>query len=81
MGIDNICVTEKQNTMTEFKYITVLDYFYGKVYTYDYDASLFGGDVETFLTTRHDLSDVHYMVHKTKPALYAKGLYYEGQED
>ena len=66
---------------TEFKYITVLDYFYGKVYTYDYDASLFDGDVETFLTTRHNLEDVHYMVHKTKPALFTKWLHYEGQED
>ena len=61
-----------------YKYITVLDYEKGQVYVYDYDSTLFDGDAETFVTTRHDLDNVYYMVHKNKPQLYAKKLSYGG---
>ena len=77
MGIDNICVTEKQNTMNEYKYITVLDYLNGQVYVYDYDATM---DAEDFVTSRHDLDNVYFMVHKYTPALWTKNLYFCNRE-
>ena len=77
MGIDNICVTEKQNIMNEYKYITVLDYLNGQVYVYDYDATM---DAEDFVTSRHDLDNVYFMVHKYTPALWTKNLYFCNRE-
>jgi hypothetical protein len=61
----------------DFKYITVLDYESGQVYLYDYDFS-FGILAEDFVSNRHNLDNVHYMVHKNKPQLYAKSLTYGG---
>jgi len=57
----------------ECKYITVLDHLKGKVYTYDYDAST---SLLGFITARHNLDNVQYMVHPNKPELWAKKLYY-----
>ena len=62
----------------DFKYITVLNYTSGQVYVYDYDPTLFDGDAETFVFARHSPDEVHYMVHKNKPQLYAKKLSYGG---
>ena len=58
-----------------YKYITVLDYLNGQVYVYDYDFS-FGILAEDFVSNRHDLDNVEYMVHKYTPALWTKDLYF-----
>ena len=59
----------------EFKYVTVLDYGNGQVYLYDYDTESWP-NAEEFVATRHDLDNIHYMVHKYKPALWTKDTYY-----
>ena len=61
-----------------YKYITVLDYLNGQVYVYDYDATM---DAEDFVTTRHDLDNVYFMVHKYTPALWTKNLYFCTREE
>jgi len=60
-----------------FKYITVLDYLNGQVYVYDYDATTMP-NAEDVVSARHDMDNVYYMVHKSKPQLYAKRLSYGG---
>lgn len=57
-----------------YKYITVLDYLKGQVYVYDYDENEISA--VTFVSNRHDLDNVHYMVHKYAPALWTKDLYF-----
>jgi hypothetical protein len=59
----------------EFIYVTVLDYSNGQVYLYDYDKKSWP-DAEEFVATRHDLDNVHFMVHKHKPALWTSDIYY-----
>ena len=66
--------------MTEFKYITVLDYLNGQVYVYDYDATTMP-DAEDVVSARHDLDNVEYMVHKYTPALWTKNLYFCNREE
>ena len=62
-----------------YKYITVLDYLKGQVYLYDYDQNKISA--VTFVSNRHNLDDVHYMVHKYPPALWTKDLYYCSKEE
>lgn len=66
--------------MTDFKYITVLDYEKGQVYVYDYDATTMP-NAEDFVGFSHDLDNVEYMVHKYTPALWTKDLYFCTREE
>ena len=66
--------------MTEFKYITVLDFEKGQVYLYDFDEMAMP-NAEEVVASRHSLSNVEYMVHKYAPALWTKDLYYCSRED
>lgn len=59
----------------KYKFITVLDYSNGQVYLYDYDETTMP-DAEEVISKRHDLNNVHYMVHKHLPALWTKNVYY-----
>lgn len=59
----------------EFKYVTVLDYGNGQVYLYDYDETKMP-NAANFVSLRHDLDNVNYMVHKYRPALWTKDVYY-----
>lgn len=63
----------------QYKYITVLDYIKGQVYVYDYDQRKYNAKV--FVSNRHDLEDVHYMVHQYTPALWTKDLYFCNREE
>ena len=63
----------------EYKYITVLDYIKGQVYVYDYDKTKQSAKV--FVANRHDIEDVHYMVHQYAPALWTKDLYFCNREE
>ena len=62
-----------------YKYITVLDYSNGQVYLYDYDETEMPNAV-SFVSSRHDLNKVNYMVHQYIPALWTKDLYYCNRE-
>ena len=62
-----------------YKYITVLDYLKGQVYVYDYDQREISA--VTFVSNRHDLDNVHYMVHQYTPALWTKDLYFCTREE
>ena len=62
-----------------YKYITVLDYFKGQVYVYDYDETKMP-NAEEFVSLHHNMDDVHYMVHKYTPALWTKDLYFCNRE-
>lgn len=64
----------------KFKYITVLDYLKGQVYLYDHDEATMV-NAEEFVSIRHDLGNVQYMVHQYAPALWTKNLYYCSRED
>lgn len=61
---------------TPYKFITVLDYSNGQVYLYDYDETTMP-NAEEVVSNRHDLNNVHYMVHKQRPALWTKNVYYK----
>lgn len=63
----------------KFKYITVLDYLKGQVYLYDFDETTMP-NAEEIVSSRHNLGDVEYMVHKFAPALWTKDLYYCNRE-
>lgn len=65
--------------MSKFKYITVLDFEKGQVYLYDYDTYSLA-DAEDFVSYRHNLKNVEYMVHRYTPALWTKDLYYCNRE-
>lgn len=62
-----------------YKYITVLDHSNGQVYLYDYDETKMPSAMN-FVSSRHDLDKVNYMVHKYTPALWTKNLYYCDRE-
>lgn len=62
-----------------YKYITVLDYLKGQVYVYDYDQNKVSA--VRVVESRHDLDNVHYMVHKYAPALWTKDLYFCSREE
>ncbi len=62
-----------------YKYITVLDYSNGQVYLYDYEETEMQSAV-SFVSSRHDLDKVNYMVHQYTPALWTKDLYYCNRE-
>ena len=62
-----------------YKYITVLDYSNNQVYLYDYDETEMPNAV-SFVSSRHDLDKVNYMVHQYTPALWTKDLYYCNRE-
>lgn len=63
-----------------YKYITVLDHSNEQVYLYDYDETKMPS-VADFVSSRHNLDKVNYMVHKYTPALWTKNLYYCGREE
>lgn len=63
-----------------YKYITVLDYFKGQVYVYDYDETTMP-NAEDVVASRHDMDNVYYMVHKFAPALWTKDLYFCNREE
>lgn len=63
-----------------FKYITVLDYLKGQVYVYDYDEMTMP-NAEDVVSSRHDMDNVYYMVHKFTPALWTKDLYFCTREE
>ena len=60
--------------------MTVLDYDKGQVYVYDYNKESWP-NAEEFVATRHDLDNVHYMVHKYTPALWTRDLYFCSREE
>ena len=64
----------------QFKYITVLDYENGQVYLYEWDLDQFP-EAEDQVSARHNLDNVHYMVHKWPPALWTRNLYYCTREE